>query len=988
MKRSRIVAGALALGLIGASAIVLASPVYAVANVPDLINTGGSTTNTTPLIQGYYDNSTGDEIDINVEVSSGGPFTPYCVDSILAGETSPAEPWGCVGAALPYGDYTFRSYAFDTLNALQSAYSATTSFQIGGAEPIVIVTPPDLTNTSDATTTFSGTGPARGTVAVFDSSMGTLCTSPVDITGNWSCTSIPIETGVRTIWASGNTIDFVPQGPTPNQTLTLDPPPAPTVDPYPFAASGEGSPAVQGNMALDVGQILVYSSPDNVTWSLYCQVPTDPLATVWFCPTPFGTLPIGTNYIAATADTEYTAGVPSGFSASITIEVVPPPVLVSPADGVYTNDSTPTFSGTSVYGANFTVRLVAPSMAICGGAVVANAWSCTPAPLADGTYQWFTNIQPGNGITSALRTITIDTVAPGIPSITQPGMTTTSTRPVLRGNAEPGAYVQVYRNGALAGCQEGAVYANGSGVWQCTSSATLTVGSTYGFGAVQTDLAGNLSSLGVPPVTLSLTILAPPVTPAASPSPTPLPMLAWNFSFGVGATEFAPGDETELNATGLPPGASVDVEFHSTPVKVGSTIVGPDGSFSLSVQIPEDAEVGPHKFVVTATPLEGPPSVQEQAVTVRIPPKQAADSVHEQPFVAPPGATGEARNDPGAPSSLTNSLETAQSIFSNPAVIGGAAIAGLALLLLVAFPAELLNSTISEEYGRFAKRIPKVRAPWWQRFTNWLKTTPLFGSILLIFAAAIIFGFADPGFGFDITSLRVVLACAISIFIVGYISSAISGAIIRRRFGLATIMELKPLGLILTIIGVALSRVLDFSPGFLLGLIFGIAIVGNTTLAQRAKVTLVHAGVVFGFAITAWLVYSLLSATVAPDTFGTALAFDVLVAVTAEGLTALFIGLLPLRYLDGVDLFAYSKLLWAGLYTLAALAFVLIVVPSSWGELSGSLGLWLAMVGGFAVLAVGVYLYFRFWAPPHGDDEDETDEPAAVTSGNEPTPVR
>ena len=128
MKRSRIVAGALALGLLGASAIVLAAPVYAVANVPDLLNTGGSTTNTTPLIQGSYDNSTGDEIDIHVEVSSGGPFTPYCIDSILAGETSTIEAWGCVGAALPYGDYTFRSYAFDTLNALQSGYSGTTSF--------------------------------------------------------------------------------------------------------------------------------------------------------------------------------------------------------------------------------------------------------------------------------------------------------------------------------------------------------------------------------------------------------------------------------------------------------------------------------------------------------------------------------------------------------------------------------------------------------------------------------------------------------------------------------------------------------------------------------------------------------------------------------------------------------------------------------------------------------------------------------------------
>ena len=274
-----------------------------------------------------------------------------------------------------------------------------------------------------------------------------------------------------------------------------------------------------------------------------------------------------------------------------------------------------------------------------------------------------------------------------------------------------------------------------------------------------------------------------------------------------------------------------------------------------------------------------------------------------------------------------------------------------------------------------SRSAPQGAPPWWQRFTNWLKTTPLFGSILLIFAAAIIFGFADPGFGFDITSLRVVLACAISIFIVGYISSAISGAIIRRRFGLATIMELKPLGLILTIIGVALSRVLDFSPGFLLGLIFGIAIVGNTTRPTREGDQ--HAGVVFTL-ITACS--SIVVSTVAPDTFGTALTFDVPSRSRPRD-CALH---RPLRAPDGVDLRHPSC---SGPAVHRGPRLRVIVVPSSWGELSGcSVS---ARDGrGFAVLAVGVYLYFRFWAPPHDDDEDETDEPTAVTSGNEPTPVR
>ena len=259
---------------------------------------------------------------------------------------------------------------------------------------------------------------------------------------------------------------------------------------------------------------------------------------------------------------------------------------------------------------------------------------------------------------------------------------------------------------------------------------------------------------------------------------------------------------------------------------------------------------------------------------------------------------------------------------------------------------------------------------------TWMRARPLLGSILLIVTASIIFGFADPGFGFDITSLRVVLACALALFVLGYLASVIAGAIIRRRWGLATRMELKPLGLILTVIGVVLTRLLDFSPGFLLGLLLGVAVVGSTTVAQRAKITLVNAGVVFAFAIVAWIVYSVLSITIAPNSFGMALAFDTLVVVTVEGLTALFIGLLPVRFLDGQALFEFSKPLWAGVYAFAALAFVLIVLPASWGRLDGSLGIWLVILIGFAVVAVGLYLYFRFWAPPHKSDDDEDDEGA------------
>jgi hypothetical protein len=178
-------------------------------------------------------------------------------------------------------------------------------------------------------------------------------------------------------------------------------------------------------------------------------------------------------------------------------------------------------------------------------------------------------------------------------------------------------------------------------------------------------------------------------------------------------------------------------------------------------------------------------------------------------------------------------------------------------------------------------------------------------------------------------------------------------------------------------VGVVLSRLLEFTPGVLLGLFLGLGLVGATTVAQRAKATLVQVGVVFSLALLGWVGYSILVATTTPDTFATTLAFDTLVVVTAEGLTALFVGLLPIRMLIGPGILDYSKTLWALVYALVATAFVLIVLPSAWGEIDGPVWTWVIVLVGFAVVSLAVYLFFRFTSK-EDDDEDggSTEEPA------------
>ena len=104
------------------------------------------------------------------------------------------------------------------------------------------------------------------------------------------------------------------------------------------------------------------------------------------------------------------------------------------------------------------------------------------------------------------------------------------------------------------------------------------------------------------------------------------------------------------------------------------------------------------------------------------------------------------------------------------------------------------------------------------------------------------------------------------------------------------------------------------------------------------------------------------------------LFLETLVAITTEGLTALAIGLLPFKFLEGESLWSYSKPLWAGVWLFVTAVFAMVVLPNNLAEVNGSLWVWGLVVAGFAVVAIGLYVYFRFFAPPIEEDESVPEE--------------
>jgi hypothetical protein len=273
--------------------------------------------------------------------------------------------------------------------------------------------------------------------------------------------------------------------------------------------------------------------------------------------------------------------------------------------------------------------------------------------------------------------------------------------------------------------------------------------------------------------------------------------------------------------------------------------------------------------------------------------------------------------------------------------------------------------------------VLRSQPAWYTRLKAFLGRNPVLGGLLVTTVTALLFGFADPKFGLTLASLRLFLAVSVALFVVVYLANAIAGRIVSKTWSVDVEVNIRPLGLLLTLVGVIISRALDFSPGFLIGLVLGLTIAGKSAAAHAWKAVVIRSSIVIGIALIAWLSFSAFPAGEGEHaTFWSELMLEILVAIATEGIVALLVELLPLHLLEGERLYKKSRALWAAIYLAVITIFIVAVVPweGNWEALGSSLWSWITVVVGFGAVCVAIYLYFRFLAAPleeEGEDEDE-----------------
>ncbi|MDX6273410.1 MAG: hypothetical protein QOJ92_620 [Frankiales bacterium] len=278
-----------------------------------------------------------------------------------------------------------------------------------------------------------------------------------------------------------------------------------------------------------------------------------------------------------------------------------------------------------------------------------------------------------------------------------------------------------------------------------------------------------------------------------------------------------------------------------------------------------------------------------------------------------------------------------------------------AVLLFVTFPAELFNKTFEKHYS-------EIRAGW----RRWLHLPPPNGEprpprgtsfAAVVLTGAVLGALLDPHAGLDLSTALGLLATLVTIVVFLLLKAGIETGYRRsRQLDGARVLRVLPGGLAVAAACVLFSRLLNFQPGYLYGVVAVVAFSTAMPKQDKGRVSAVSHVAQLVVGLVAWLVW--LPVHDAGSTWPVILATDVLGALFVAALVSTTLTLLPLRFLDGGHVFEWRRTVWGALFLTAAFVMLAVMLnphsdkvrsgPSNWVLAIALLVLFGAASAGFA----------------------------------------
>jgi hypothetical protein len=304
-------------------------------------------------------------------------------------------------------------------------------------------------------------------------------------------------------------------------------------------------------------------------------------------------------------------------------------------------------------------------------------------------------------------------------------------------------------------------------------------------------------------------------------------------------------------------------------------------------------------------------------------------------------------------------VPTIGEVSGDPMVLIQSGLLAALVVFLMPFPAQLFNSTLEnheDEVKRWFRldRLGTVAGGIGAFWASWP------GVALFTLLTALLYGFLDPGFGISLGSVATFLGMLLGIVLVTA-AFAVPAILAHRRVDDAPTLKVVPISLLIGVACVLLSRLTDFQPGYLYGLLIGLVFARELSEADEGRATAIGAGLMLLVAFGSWLALGMLASD---DGFATIVARTSLAALMVAGLEGVVFGLLPMRFLPGEPLYAWNRLLWGALLAIGAFAFFHILINPTSGYLSDTsrtpLFTVVALLVGFSLVSVAFWAWFRF----------------------------
>ncbi len=500
--------------------------------------------------------------------------------------------------------------------------------------------------------------------------------------------------------------------------------------------------------------------------------------------------------------------------------------------------------------------------------------------------------------------------------------------------------------------------------------------------------------------------------PAPTVEPVPDEATADTVPETTTTTTTAPAAPPPLEPAGLsrqPPGVTLDAVTaagrRSGPPGIGLTVSGtgypPAGTRAMGVRhlaAPDLAQAGPacdtvYVFVdgrrVGSTGPDAGGRIRKDGISVPgdTPPGtydvSASCSTSGAPVLA--AATFEVTEAGVHRSPLATSLPQADQVDFGLEALLLSALAVAGLLVLIAFPAELFNTTLEEHYDEVRR--------WFRLRPRSIGGGRHHGAVLVsfLFLSGPLWFAMQPSSGFDPATALGALGLSLATAVVVFASDVPSVVHVRRRYGERARPIALPGAVLVGIACVVLSRAVHFQPGYFYGLVGGLALSRSLARDESGRLAARTAALLLGLSVVTWLAMMPVSAAAAESgkTLSIILVENILAGIFWAALDSLVIAMLPLRLLQGAKVVGWSRAAWAGLYAVTLLAFVHILLRPSTGYVSNTsaspTNVVIGLFAGFAVFSFAFWGYFRF-RPARSAGEPPADEVQGAP-GTEPLDV-